>query len=293
MSKLHGRHSKANNYDSTFSPSPPEVHQVSHLSQRAPKEEQAERHRVAVRTHYRKAEKQLRRRRWDPPKKTVPDPPHGIQSDDGKNPDPASEPEAAPGTIVSQYSRTSAEIAATGALLALNHSNIQNTPEFLDNHTLRKHVPPLNAERHVTNNTEGSVLGVALMQGSQKDVVGAVVGLQITLPLPLPAPNPERMREITWSWDDRRHLKPGMLPAGAAPLTLMQKINLERTGYVGRLSCVQAAQVRVSEINSGPLTQPTADDTISWTPVRKRIWEVFGPTVGMLDEGNSYLVAGR
>jgi hypothetical protein len=125
----------------------------------------------------------LRRRRWDPPKKTVPDPPHGIQSDDGKSqpaqtessdvrtppvvrfqdirclssdeslngirrdPDPASEPEAAPGTIVSQYSRTSAEIAATGALLALNHSNIQNTPEFLDNHTLRKHVPPLNAER--------------------------------------------------------------------------------------------------------------------------------------------------
>jgi hypothetical protein len=76
-----------------------------------------------------------------------------------------------------------------------------------------------------------------------------------------------------------------MLPAGAAPLTLMQKINLERTGYVGRLSCVQAAQVLVSEINSGPLTQPTADDTISWTPVRKRIWEVFGPTVGMLDEG--------
>jgi hypothetical protein len=34
--------------------SPPEVHQVSHLSERAPKEEQAERHRVAVRTHYRK-----------------------------------------------------------------------------------------------------------------------------------------------------------------------------------------------------------------------------------------------
>ncbi|KAJ7204608.1 hypothetical protein C8J57DRAFT_1259271 [Mycena rebaudengoi] len=326
MSKLHGRHSKANNYDSTFSPSPPEVYQVSHLSERAPKEEQAERHRVAVPTHYQKAEKQLRRRQWDPPKKTVPDPPHTIQSDDSKSqpaqtessnvrtppvvrfqdirclssdeslngiprdPDPASEPEAAPGTIVSQYSRTSAEIAATGALLALNHSNIQNTPEFLDNLTLRKHVPPLNAERHVT---EESVLGVALMQGSQRDAVGAVTGLQITLPLPLPAPNPERVREITWSWDDQRHLKPGMLPAGVAPLMLMQKINLERTGYVGRLSHVQAAQVRVSEINSGPLTQPTADDTISWTLVRKWIWKVFGPTVGMLDEGNSYLVAGR
>ncbi|KAJ7242244.1 hypothetical protein C8J57DRAFT_1244122 [Mycena rebaudengoi] len=321
MSKLHGRHSKANNYDSMFSPSPPEVHQVSHLSERAPKEEQAERHRVAVRTHYRKAEKQLEKAPMGPPKRQYPTlltaysrttakvsqlKPNQVtfqdirclSSDESLNgirrdPDPASEPEAAPGTIVSQYSRTSAEIAATGALLALNHSNIQNTPEFLDNHTLRKHVPPLNAERHVTNNTEESVLGVALMQGSQKDVVGAVVGLQITLPLPLPAPNPERMREITWSWDDRRHLKPGILPAGAAPLTLMQKINLERTGYVGRLSCVQAAQVRVSEINSGPLTQPTADDTISWTPVRKSIWEVFGPTVGMLDEGNSYLVAGR
>lgn len=33
---------------------PPEAHRVSHLRERLPKEQQAEKHRVAVRSHYRR-----------------------------------------------------------------------------------------------------------------------------------------------------------------------------------------------------------------------------------------------
>jgi hypothetical protein len=119
-------------------------------------------------------EKQLRRRRWDPPKKAVGElllddksdgdktsatlsqaaqtessygrvPPaikfqdiRCLTSDESLNgiprdPDPASEREAAAGTGASHYSQTSAEIAATNALMALGHSSIHNLQEVIHN----------------------------------------------------------------------------------------------------------------------------------------------------------------
>ncbi|KAJ7262550.1 hypothetical protein C8J57DRAFT_1231914 [Mycena rebaudengoi] len=263
-----------------------------------PKEKQAERNRVAVRAYYernqesirekrrigmaqKKAEKQLRRRRWDPPKKPVPDPAPTVQLDGGKNLDPASEPDAAPGTIASRYSRTSAEIAATGVLLSLNRPEIGSLPNTLDDRALSQRIAPPNVQSGAGNNADDTGFGRKearldsnLFKGSQRPQ-----------PPLLPAAKPERMTDFATELEGRKYLKLGRLPPGTAALSLMQEISLERTGCVGLLSRVQAGQVRVSEINSAPLTPPTTDDTLSWTPERKRVWDRFGPNVGMLDEG--------
>ncbi|KAJ7245598.1 hypothetical protein C8J57DRAFT_760717 [Mycena rebaudengoi] len=316
MSKRPLRQPRRKNSDDTY-------------STRMPKEKQAERNRVAVRAYYernqesirekrrigmaqKKAEKQLRHRRWDPPKKPVPDPAPTVQSDGGKSQgaraeanysswppvvafqdirclssdmslngiprdlDPASEPDAAPGTIASRYSCTSAEIAATGVLLSLNRPEIGSLPNALDDRALSQRIAPPNVQSSAGNNADDTGFGrkEARLDGN------LFKGSQRPQPPLLPAAKPERMTDFATELEGRKYLKPGRLPPGTAALSLMQEISLERTGCVGLLSRVQAGQVRVFEINSAPLTPPTTGHEEHMPPapvaVTGRVQEIEG-----------------
>ncbi|KAJ7281291.1 hypothetical protein C8J57DRAFT_1219184 [Mycena rebaudengoi] len=68
------------------------------------------------------------------------------------------------------------------------------------------------------------------------------------------------------------HLEPGRLPSGTAPLSLRQEMELERTGFVGELSRVQAAQIRIFSLNSGDLQSPTEDEIERWVVRRIPLW---------------------
>jgi hypothetical protein len=67
------------------------------------------------------------------------------------------------------------------------------------------------------------------------------------------------------------HLEPGRLPPGAAPLSLRQEMELERTGFVGELSRVQAAQIRIFSLNSRDLPSPTEVEMERWVLQRVRL----------------------
>ncbi|KAJ7265092.1 hypothetical protein C8J57DRAFT_1511653 [Mycena rebaudengoi] len=315
MSKPRLRQTRAKNSDPTYSTRLPKEKQAERnrvavkAYYRRNIDSIREKRRIAMAD--KKAAKQLRRRQWDPPKKAASSPTLTVHSDnrsdlsartnasyvpppwpvdrfkdirdmssDGslnrrpRDPNPASEAEAAWGTTISHHSHTSAESAAA-TLLAPNNSQIRNV-QTLDGHISPEHIPLPVIESDIVDEAGDSLVGLDILRGSQR---GVGIGPQAIVS------NPGRSREFTWNKGGGQYLIPGSLPPGSAPLTLMQQIHLERTGCVGQLSRVQVEQISVFRNNSGPLTRPSIDDEKLWMPERTRIWDSFGPGVGMLDEG--------
>ncbi|KAJ7242211.1 hypothetical protein C8J57DRAFT_1477461, partial [Mycena rebaudengoi] len=218
-----------------------------------------------------KAEKQRRRRQWDPPKKSKPPiesyPSNGdahssadlldlctpsiggSRHADPGDADTTSGVDAAPNTVASP---TSEELAVSNALIALAQ------PDFLGN----KSKPTLSL-----NGNSDSVLAMALLldgnSANDADEVRELernaihephilADVQNTLAHP---------REDCVEHKTLGPIEDTPLSSGIASVS-MHEVNLERSGCVGER--VQASQIRIAELNSAALTAPTASERASW-----------------------------
>ncbi|KAJ7280889.1 hypothetical protein C8J57DRAFT_1564198 [Mycena rebaudengoi] len=221
-------------------------------------------HRKAVRDHYANAARKLKRRQWDPPKKSAGTPAtaetvnvHSSMAElpvfldhraasisaycDDIDHVPASEAGAAPSTVVALATSadagpkvlTSAELVATQALLTLAHvTEMDNDP--------------------LGNSIFKNAMHASLTE--RRPVVSESPSMDIGAPQLL----------LNVHAEFGVYPKPGRLPYGTAPLSLRQEMHLERTGFVGALSRVQAAQIRVFSLNSGNWTLPTDEEIAEW-----------------------------
>ncbi|KAJ7253589.1 hypothetical protein C8J57DRAFT_1237388 [Mycena rebaudengoi] len=266
-----------------------------------------ENHRQSVHEHYarnvdairekrriqmaeKKRDKQLKRRRWDPPKKTKPSTEPELNSNPSSSrtsvrfhdvrapstlfdwepraPHATSEAGASPGTSVS---RTSKELAAMSALVALAQPPIvSDKPASASTSTadsvlqMAKDLSDL--DRHSAAGNEFCAAGtVAQHDGAPSRRPGA--------------------SSPTWNeYGAAEHEAPSSRPprgavgdrgphqqvaSGRAKFSLMQQIHLECAGYMGPLSRVHAARIRVAELNSSALTMPTEEDRARWNARRR------------------------
>ncbi|KAJ7256751.1 hypothetical protein C8J57DRAFT_1650142 [Mycena rebaudengoi] len=213
-----------------------------------------------------KGGEKLKRRQWDPPKKqAAPLSLDSVSHDDAEQPvrptifhdyraqssrsgcsedvgvlSPASEGGAALGSstcgageATSSRSPTSKEHLASRALLTLAHVEVEGENESSGDSIFEK--------------------AVDLSSLGSTGVHVTTAGIQEVYP-------DTEIREREYNAEFGIHLEPGRLPPGTAPLSLRQEMELERTGFVGELSRVQAAQIRIFSLNSRDLQLPTEDE---------------------------------
>ncbi|KAJ7248049.1 hypothetical protein C8J57DRAFT_1240557 [Mycena rebaudengoi] len=225
-------------------------------------------------TIFSRREKQLKRRRWDPAKKTTPhalpesEPPTTAQlkptgstvekleharfnvkaiSDRSREPDThISNASASPRTA---ESRSPEELAAIRGLVLLgqpavvdNEATFLSTQDSVVRTTINRSFHGNSASRVPEGHSEGSFLPV---------------DTGILAP-------------------DENH---GRGPLHPLSLTLMPELQMEHTIYAGALSRVQAAQLAVAKLNSGALTAPTEDDRASWNVRRIRRLRIIKESV--------------
>ncbi|KAJ7258027.1 hypothetical protein C8J57DRAFT_1516402 [Mycena rebaudengoi] len=226
----------------------------------------AENHRLAVRKHYmsnaasvresvgyrwlrrRAAAKKLKRRQWDPPKKqAAPLSLDSVSHDDTEQP-------ARP-IIFHDYRAQSSRSGCSEDVREATGSRSPTAEEHLASRAL---LTLAHVEVDGENESSGDSIFEKAMDLSSLGSTGvrvATAGIQEVYP-----DTEIREREYNVRLQSLRaqhaqaefgiHLEPGRLPPGTAPLSLHQEMELERTGFVGELSRIQAAQIRIFSLNS-------------------------------------------
>ncbi|KAJ7217442.1 hypothetical protein C8J57DRAFT_1537708 [Mycena rebaudengoi] len=268
MSKRHPDRARRNKDDPTY-------------DTKLPKEERAQRHREAVQRHYKKndttirekrrlqmaqkkAEKKLRRRRWDPPKKIkrVDSP---VLSDNGDRSGPA-------GSVDSLSS------AAPAMALERDLCSDAHTPISSSSFNGGIHDTELASEVDAVAGTVSSQHSRTFAQIAAPDTVSqnsrtsaeiiatnALMALHQFNPPSGPGAESVDVQGADGSLDSVFEMALLLSSDGDSSAVL----GVHKHDHVHPSSRVQAGQIRIAELSSGPVTAPTEEDAAAWALSRE------------------------